>query len=65
MTKKDYNQFANLFGNQLPIKSDFETPESYQIRLRQFEQILTGVINILSQDNAKFDVQKFKLAIYK
>lgn len=65
MTKKDYNQFANLFSNQFPVKSDLETPEAFQMRMRQFEQILVGVINIFKNDNQRFNTQRFKLAIYK
>jgi len=65
MTKKDYIQIANLFNNLFPVKSDLETPETFQIRMRQFEQILTGLMNVLKNDNPAFDIQKFKLAIYK
>lgn len=65
MTKKDYIQIANLFNNLFPVKSDLESPEIFQIRMRQFEQILTGLMNVLKNDNPAFDIQKFKLAIYK
>lgn len=64
MSKKDYKQFAKLFEGQRPVKTDLESVDSFNIRKRQFEQILTGVINILASDNSRFDVQRFKMAVY-
>ena len=64
MTKKDYIKFAKTLNGQQPVKSDLETIDGFKMRVRQFNQIVTSIINVFSEDNTSFDSQRFKIAVY-
>ena len=64
MSKKDYIQFANMLHNKYPVKSDFETFETFESRLETFRTITNGIVEILARDNPLFSMERFIEAIH-
>ena len=64
MTKKYFTSVAKIFRNKMPVKSDFESIESFDARFRQWKELLNDFTDLFKTENSNFNHKKFVNYIY-